>query len=128
MRILSICVLILIASCATQSQPIKHDGYTLIVKNGIEIEKARLITSKFLLQEGRLNFKRKISIQAYEESFRKMCRDSTLIPESQKEFCGAQYTVSYSADPYCFGSSSVIENCQNGECIYRISEFIEICE
>ncbi|ARU28777.1 hypothetical protein CBR65_15760 [Cellvibrio sp. PSBB006] len=128
MRIILISVLILIASCTTQIQSIRHEGFTLIVKSGIDIEKARIIISTFLLQEDRFNFKRKFTIEAYEEKYRKMCWDSTLMPESEKEFCSAQYTISYSSDPYCFGGSSVIENCESGECIYKISEYTEICE
>jgi competence protein ComGC len=128
MRIISILALIFIASCATQIKSIKHEGRTLVVKNGIEIEKARVIVSQFLLQESRSTFKRKITIEAYEEKYRKMCHASTHMPESEKEFCAAQYTISYSADPYCVGGSSVIENCGSGKCTYKISEYTEICE
>ena|SRR5690606_3829666 len=128
MKIILICALIFIASCTTQTKSIKHEGRTLVVKNGIEIEKAKVIFSQFLLQESRFSFKRKITIAAHEEKYRKMCHASTLMPESEKEFCGAQYIISYSADPYCFGGSSVIENCESGKCIYKISEYSELCE
>jgi len=128
MRIISICALIFIASCATQTKSIKHEGRTLVVKNGIEIEKAKVIVSQFLLQESRFSFKKKITIEVHEEKYRKMCYASTLIPEPEKEFCGAQYTISYSSDPYCFGGSSVIENCESGKCTYQISEYSELCE
>jgi hypothetical protein len=119
---------LIVTSCATKNNNIQHNGNMLIVENGIEIEKAKIMVSEFLNQERTNNIHGKISVNVFEEKYRKECLEFPMAKEHFKEFCNAQYVIAYSADTKCIGGSRVIENCESGACNYRISEYSEVCE
>lgn len=126
MRILTLCALLLTASCA--SQVIESNGNTIVAKDDVGRIKAERIVSAFLAQEGRFNIEGKIIVGRLDAVERARCNDSPFALAHHGEFCNAQYYVSHSSDPLCIGSARVIEDCSNDECEFRFGEYVQICE
>ena len=119
---------LIISGCATKNNNIQYNGNNLIIENGIEIEKAKIMVSEFLNQEKGNSIHGNISIKVFEEKYRKECLETPIAEEHFKEFCNSHYVITYSAEPKCRGGSRVIERCERGSCNYRISEYSEVCE
>jgi hypothetical protein len=128
MRLIAAFMLLLISACANQTETLNFDGNKIVVKNGIELEKAKIIIGQFLAQENRWHIRGKITLELFPEKYRKACFESIYMKPSEREFCNAKYSIYHSSDPYCGGGADVLESCSNGECSYRISEYSEICE
>lgn len=126
MRVLVLCAVVFAMSCT--SQTVRSNGNTIVAKDNIGAVKAETIVREFLAQETRHNIEGKIVVGRIDADDRARCNASTFAREHHGEFCDAHYYISHSNDPLCIGSAQVIEDCGNGECKFRFSEFVEICE
>lgn len=129
MRIVaSLCIVLSLVACASQTKTIELDGNTIVVEDNIDIETAKNAIEQFLAQEKRFNISGRIAIERFSEDDKSRCNNSAIALEIHGDFCDAQYWISHSSDPYCVGNAGVIEVCREGKCEYRFSEYIEICE
>lgn len=128
MKLIAAFAFLLISACAHQTKILNFEENKLVVKNGIELEKAKTIISQFLTQESSWHIQGKITLELYPEKYRKSCFESSYMRPSQREFCNAKYSIYHSSDSYCVGGAEVLESCTNGGCKYRISEYEETCE
>src|SRR5690606_1260062 len=126
MRILTLCALLLTASCA--SQVIESNGNTIVAKDDVGRIKAERIVSAFLAQGGRFNIEGKLSVRRLDAVQRARGDDSPFALALHGVVCNAQYYVYHSRDPLCIVSARVIEDYNNDECELRFGEYVQICE
>lgn len=123
-RGLVILMLICVASCV---KPVVLDsGAKVFPGNGVSLEKAEAIASAYLAQAERYGGER-VTIDKCLKEYRDLCYGIEADGDPNQPFCGCDYAVSYSSDPYCTGASRVVETCDQGKCAYRFAERVEIC-
>lgn len=123
-RILVILMLICVASCV---KPVVLDsGAKVFPGNDVSPEKAEAVALAYLAQAERYRGER-VTIGKCIKEYRDLCYGIEAGGDPNEPFCGCDYAVSYSNDPYCTGSSRVVETCNQGACTYRFGERIEIC-
>jgi len=119
---------IFLLSCSSGSLQSINPSVKLKIKGDIDSDKAILIVSQFLEAERKWNIQGVVEVSYFEEKYQRQCKRNTVSFQEYGKFCNAKYVISHASDLFCFGGSRVIESCNAGKCVYKISEYMEICE
>lgn len=128
MKVLFFFLVVLMISCTSMRSVEVTDRVRVIVPNGMMGESAVKIVRQFLAKESGWRIEGIVKIYEVSQTERDACNSSPVALEYHQEFCNANYRIRYSRDSLCSGNSSIIEQCVESECSYKIGKYIEVCE
>ena len=128
MKVLVSFLVVLMISCSSMISIEVTDRVRVITPNGMMEENAVKVVRQFLAQESGWGIEGIVKIYEVSQKERDACNSSPIALEYHQEFCNASYRILYSRDSLCNGGSSIIEQCVEGECNYKVGKYIEVCE